>query len=159
LLPCLTDRVFSVAPSATAWVGARASKPGTGPAALICGPGLQHAPNEIRAIAARYPDAVALDGPAATVRSVLAVLDAAPVAHIAAHGEFRADNPMFSSIWLADGPLTVHDLQRLDRAPHRLVLACCDTGAVVSAGADEMLGMLSALLPLGTAGMLAAPIA
>ena len=158
LLPCLADRVFSVAPSATAWVGAQASVPGSGPAALICGPGLRHAEREIRTIAPRYPDAVTLHGPTATVRSALAALDGAPVAHIAAHGDFRADNPMFSSIWLADGPLTVHDLQRLHRAPHRLVLACCDTGAVVSAGADEMLGMLSALLPLGTAGMLAVPI-
>lgn len=158
LLPALTDRAFNVAPSAAAWVDARGRLPGVGPAALICGPGLRHAEDEIRAVASHYPDAAVLAGQGASVRAALAALDGAPVAHIAAHGDFRADNPMFSSIWLGDGPLTVHDLQRLDRAPHRIILACCDTGAVVTAGADEMLGMLSALLPLGTAGLLASPI-
>lgn len=158
LAPCFTDVAFHVAPSAAAWVAARARMPGAGPAALISGPGLRHGDAEIRAVASHYADPTVLTGPAATARAALAALDGTPVAHIAAHGDFRADNPMLSSIWLGDGPLTVHDLQRLDRAPHRIVLACCDTGAVVTAGADEMLGMLSALLPLGTAGMLASPI-
>ena len=55
---------------------------------------------------------------AATVERSLAALNGAAVAHIAAHGRFRADSPMFSSLELDDGPVTVHDLERLDqRAP------------------------------------------
>ena len=42
------------------------------------------------------------------------------VAHLAAHGRFRADNPLFSSIDLADGPLTVYDLESLEEAPDAL---------------------------------------
>jgi hypothetical protein len=56
---------------------------------------------------------------------------------------------------MADGPLTVHDLQRLHRAPYRLVLSSCDSGRTTSAGVDELLGLIGALVPLGTAGLIA----
>ena len=62
---------------------------------------------------------------------------------------------MFSSLVLDDGPLTVHDLELLHRAPHRLLLSACDSGVMVPVGADELLGLTSALLSLGTAGVLA----
>src|ERR671937_2075767 len=60
---------------------------------------------------------VVLAGRSATTARVLAAIDGAGLAHIAAHGEFRADSPMFSSLRLADGPMTVHDVERLRRAP------------------------------------------
>jgi len=62
---------------------------------------------------------------------------------------------MFSALELDDGPLTVHDFERLVRAPHRFVLSACDSGASVPVGSDELLGLTSALLSLGTAGVLA----
>ena len=37
----------------------------------------------------------------ATARRVLGALDGAPLAHIAAHGTFRADSPLFSSLRMA----------------------------------------------------------
>jgi CHAT domain-containing protein len=51
--------------------------------------------------------------------------------------------------------MTVHDLERLRRAPFRLILPSCDSGLLAPAGADELLGLASALLPLGTAGIVA----
>jgi CHAT domain-containing protein len=54
-----------------------------------------------------------------------------------------------------DGPLTVHDFERLERAPYRLLLPCCDSGAAARVGADELLGLVSSLVPLGSAGILA----
>ncbi len=51
-----------------------------------------------------------------------------------------------------DGPLTVYDFEQLNRAPYRLVLSSCDSGVLAPAGADELLGLVSSLLPLGTAG-------
>ena len=97
-----------------------------------------------------------LDDTAATADKVLAALDGAWLAHIAAHGTFRADSPLFSSLRMHDGPLTVYDFERLNRAPYRLVLSSCDSGVLAPAGANELLGLVSSLLPLGTAGVLAA---
>ena len=51
--------------------------------------------------------------------------------------------------------MTVHDLERLRRAPFRLILPSCESGLLVPVGADELLGLASALLPLGTAGIVA----
>ncbi|WP_240330561.1 CHAT domain-containing protein [Streptomyces sp. CB09001] len=98
---------------------------------------------------------VVLEGDDARVPSVLRELDGAALAHIAAHGTFRADSPLFSSLRMADGPLIVHDFERLDRSPYRIILPCCDTARFASVGADELLGLVTALLPLGTAGVVA----
>ncbi|MEU9643332.1 CHAT domain-containing protein [Streptomyces sp. NPDC048188] len=98
---------------------------------------------------------VVLEGDAARVPRVLRELDGAALAHIAAHGTFRADSPLFSSLRMADGPLIVHDFERLDRSPYRIILPCCDTARFASVGADELLGLVTALLPLGTAGVVA----
>ncbi|MFF8683489.1 CHAT domain-containing protein [Streptomyces sp. NPDC015237] len=101
------------------------------------------------------PRPTVLEGDAARVPRVLRELDGAALAHIAAHGTFRADSPLFSSLRMADGPLIVHDLERLDRSPYRIILSCCDTARFASVGADELLGLVTALLPLGTAGVVA----
>jgi CHAT domain-containing protein len=102
-----------------------------------------------------YPEALLLDQGGATAERVLGALDGAWLAHIAAHGIFRADNPLFSSIQLDDGPLTVHDFERLGRAPYWLVLSSCDSGVAAAVGADELLGLVSSLVPLGAVGIVA----
>ena len=127
--------------------------------AIIVGPGLEGGAGEAAALATCYPDAEVLTGGTATAEKVLAALEGRWLAHIAAHGSFRADNPLFSSLMLDDGPLTVHDLQRLKRAPYRLVLSCCDSGVTGSAGADELLGLVAALGSIGTAGVIAPVVA
>jgi CHAT domain-containing protein len=102
-----------------------------------------------------YDDVTVLSGGEATAARVLSALDGAWLAHIAAHGSFRADSPLFSSLRMHDGPLTVYDFEQLHRAPYRLVLSSCDSGVLAPAGADELLGLVSSLLPLGTAGIIA----
>jgi CHAT domain-containing protein len=92
----------------------------------------------------------------ATAGRVLAGLNGAWLAHVAAHGTFRVDNPLFSDLLLEDGPLTVYDIEGIPSAPYRLVLSACDSGRGAAVGADELLGVASSLLPRGTAGMVAA---
>ena len=157
VLPALSDRVVSVVPSARAWLRARTAPPPSGqPVTLVRGPGLTTDGAEVPVVSRLYDDVTVLAGGDATTEKVLYALDGAWLAHIAAHGIFRADSPLFSSLRMHDGPLTVYDFEQLRRAPYRLVLPACDSGVLAPAGADELLGLVSSLLPLGTAGVLAA---
>jgi tetratricopeptide (TPR) repeat protein len=156
VLPALGGRVFSVAPSARAWMRADAAPPPSHRhVTLARGPGLVTGGAEVPVVAGLYDDVTVLSGNDATAAGVLSALDGAWLAHIAAHGRFRADSPLFSSLRMQDGPLTVYDFEQLRRAPYRLVLSSCDSGVLTPAGADELLGLVSSLLPLGTAGIVA----
>lgn len=157
LLPALRDTEFSVAPSAGAWLRAsRVAGPEPRSVLVVGGPHLPSGAAEAASVAAGYPQATVLSGDDATAARVLAALDGRWLAHVAAHGMFRADSPLFSALQLADGPLTVYDFEQLRRGPYRLVLPSCDSGRVASVGADELLGLTAALLPLGTAAIVAA---
>ncbi|HLU74378.1 MAG TPA: CHAT domain-containing tetratricopeptide repeat protein [Nonomuraea sp.] len=161
LLPSLRRTAFSVAPSAAAWLRARASAPPPdGGVVLVGGPDVPNAEAEVRAIEKLYGDRsrTVLTGEAATAQAVLEAMDGCRLAHLAAHGTFRADSPMFSSLHLGDGPLTGYDLERLRRAPYRLVLSSCDSAQMAPVGADEVLGLATALLHLGTAGIVASVV-
>ncbi|MFE2263639.1 CHAT domain-containing protein [Streptomyces griseosporeus] len=157
LLPSLRERVVSVSPSASSWLRARETEPPPGGGhVLVRGPGLASGGSEVPELAGHYSDPTVLDEEHARVPRVLRELDGAALAHIAAHGTFRNDSPLFSSLRMSDGPLIVHDFERLARSPYRLILSCCDTARFASVGADELLGLVTALLPLGTAGVVAA---
>jgi CHAT domain-containing protein len=125
---------------------------------MVRGPGLVSDGAEVPVVARLHEDVTVLAGGEATTTQVLHALDGSWLAHIAAHGNFRADSPMFSSLRLHDGPLTVYDFELLRRAPYRLVLSSCDSGVAAPAGADELLGLVSSLLPLGTAGIIASVV-
>ena len=156
LLPALGARAFSVAPSAGAWMRASAAvPPSRRRVTLARGPGLLTDGAEVPLVAQLYDEVTMLSGDEATAGRVLSALDGAWLAHIAAHGRFRADSPLFSSLRMHDGPLTVYDFEQLRRAPYRLVLSSCDSGVLAPVGADELLGLVSSLLPLGTAGIIA----
>ena len=154
LLPTLHDRPFSVVPSAGQWLRAReVRRPTPRHTLLVAGPDLESGGAEVPVLAQRLAGAVLLEGPAATVADVLAALDGVDLAHLATHGRFRADSPLFSSLDLADGPLTVHDLERLNNAPYRVVLSACESGVLAPVGAQELLGLAAALFSIGTAGL------
>jgi tetratricopeptide (TPR) repeat protein len=163
LLPSLRGRVVSVAPSASTWLRARKSLSGfnSGGVVLVYGPGLPSAGDEVAQLAGAYAedgDVSVLGGGTADVARVLATIDGARLVHVAAHGMFRTDSPLFSALRMDDGPLTAYDLERLGRAPRRMVLSSCDSGRGATAGADELLGLVSALIPLGTAGVVASVV-
>ena len=153
LLPACVGRSVTVAPSAAIWLRAvqrPGRRPGRARVVLVCGPGLEGAAAEIDELAGAYPAAVRLDGPAATVDSALTALDGADVAHVAAHGTLRGDNPLFSALALADGPLTAYDLERLSLAPRLVLLPACQSGAGHVHAGDEVMGLTSAFFALGT---------
>ncbi len=157
LLPSCRGRPVTVAPSAALWLrSATADDAGAARhTTLVAGPGTMYAEAEVRSFAPRVERVELLVGERATVANVLRALDGAGMAHIAAHGTFRADNPLFSCLHLADGPLTVYDLERLDQAPTLLVLSACDSGLSDVQPGDELMGLASVLLALGTRTLVA----
>ncbi|WP_433263037.1 CHAT domain-containing protein [Actinosynnema sp. CS-041913] len=155
-LPGCRGRSVTVVPSATVWLRAAASSHVPhNRAVLAAGPRLPAAPTEIAAITPLAGAASVLVGDAATVDAVASAMDGAPLAHVAAHGSFRADNPLFSALELADGPLTVYDLERLRTPPARVVLSACDSGLSAVRPGDELMGFTAALLGLGTRTLVA----
>ena len=153
LLPALADRPVTSTPSARLWLRSRAATAESDRRVMLVGPGLGSGGAEVPAVAAQDPAAQVIDGADATVAASLAALDGAALAHVAAHGHFRDDSPLFSSLTLADGPLLVHDLQHLRRPPHRVVLSACESGVMAPVGDQELLGLAAALLSMGTAGV------
>ncbi len=151
-----------LAPSATFWARSAAmaqarphSSGVNGNVVLVAGPDLPGAVAEVQSLARVHPSAARITPPASTAEAVAGALADADLAHLACHGTLRADNPMFSSLLLSDGPLTVQELYARGLAPHRLVLAACESGSLVGYAGDEVLGFVSALLARGTAGILA----
>ncbi len=158
LLPAFGASTLTVSPSAKLWASARGRRDREGHIALVTGPGLSTGETEVTTLSPLHARAEAVSGPDATVAGALEVLDGARLAHVAAHGTFRADAPMFSSLQLSDGPLTVHDLDRLERPPVEMVLSACDSGNAAPIGAHEALGLVSSLLAMGTATVLASVV-
>lgn len=159
LLPGLKERSVTVAPSAAIWMRGRRSVPtASRRVVLVGGPHLSTGATEVRRLASQYPDALVLADGDATSERVLAAMDGAWLVHVAAHGTFRSDSPLLSALELDDGPLTVYDLERLGRAPHRVVLSSCNSAVGAPSGADELLGVVSALMALGSVGIIASVV-
>ena len=49
--------------------------------------------------------------------------------HLAAHGHHVADNPLFSTLELVDGPWFGYDLDQLPQVPETVILSACEVGA------------------------------
>ncbi|MDQ1295112.1 MAG: hypothetical protein QG608_2997, partial [Actinomycetota bacterium] len=164
--PALWPQPVSLAPSAAAWARTRradlATRPGplrTAPprrVALVAGPDLAGGLTEVRRLEECHGESAQVLGPPlSTAEAVASALGSADLAHLACHGQLRADNPMFSALLLSDGPLTVQELRTRGLSPHRLILAACHSGADVNLAGDEVFGFVSALFAGGTAGVIA----
>ena len=161
ILPACAGRPITVAPSAALWCAAQqppASVPEKRRAvAVAAGPGLPGADAEAEAVAAIH-QVTPITQTEATVEAVMAALDGAELAHLGAHGTIHPRNPLFSALTLADGPLTVYDLQRLRQAPRLAVLAACDVGRSAVRPGDELMGLSATFLALGTSNIIASVV-
>ena len=154
-LPGCQGRPVTISPSAELWYRAR-RRPIRGRGALLAaGPDLVVSDVEVGEIALLYPGAQVLSSAGSEVAKVQAHIDGAAIAHIASHAVFQFENPMFSSLRLADGDLNVYDIERLDTAPDVVVLSACDSGFTDAHAGEELMGLSSALLNMGTRSIVA----
>ena len=156
-LPTLHDRSFTLVPSVRWWIRAASARPSPPASALVvAGPRLAEADDEARAVAQCHRQARLLSGADATVANVGAALAEHDLAHIVAHGSFRHDNPLWSTIELVDGHLTVYELERLRGVPSTMVLATCDSGVVGGHVGAQLHGLAGTLLNMGATTIVAA---
>ncbi|MEV8632226.1 CHAT domain-containing tetratricopeptide repeat protein [Streptosporangium sp. NPDC051023] len=148
VLPMNTGRQVSVASGAAAWLaGRRARAVRTGRVVAVAGPGLRCAEAEADMVGDLHPGTERI---AARRPAVLAALERAEVAHLAAHGTFCPRSPLLSGIDLDDGRLMAYDLLRLRTPPRLVVLSACEAGMAHAPADGAPLGLAGAFLSLGT---------
>jgi tetratricopeptide (TPR) repeat protein len=104
---------------------------------------------EARFVAASMGNARLFMGAEATEEQLRAHGPQSRFIHIATHGYFRQDNPMFSSIRLGNSLLSLFDLYQLQFNAELVTLSGCGTGMNVVIGGDELIGLVRGLLYAG----------
>jgi CHAT domain-containing protein/Tfp pilus assembly protein PilF len=155
---CLIDEfTLSYAPSSSVYRLGWTKQAKSNGGALIMGVPDSLTPfivDEVRAVASVLPDPKVFLGSDATVDQLRRHGEESRFVHIATHGLFRRDNPMFSSIRLGDGPLSVYDLYQLRLSAELVTLSGCGTGLSVVVGGDEQIGLVRGLLYAGARAVL-----
>jgi CHAT domain-containing protein len=104
---------------------------------------------EARAVARHLPGAEVLNDGRATTDALRSASSGCDVLHLACHGLFRSDNPMFSSLKLHDSWLTAADVMQLDLAGALVTLSACESGRNEVFVGDELIGLTRAFLGVG----------
>lgn len=125
--------------------------------ALLVGVADEQAPrivDEIQTLKEVFPAAITLIQEAATSEALRGNAAGVDVLHLACHGQFRSDNPLFSSLHLADGSFTVRDAYSLKLDNALVTLSACETGANVVAPGDELIGLARGFFSAGARSVL-----
>jgi CHAT domain-containing protein/tetratricopeptide (TPR) repeat protein len=108
-----------------------------------------HILDEVQAVAGILPSAELFVGVEATEKLLRERGECSRIIHIATHGRFRQDNPLFSGIRLGDSYLNLYDLYQMRLTADLVTLSGCATGMNVVAAGDELLGLIRGLLSAG----------
>jgi CHAT domain-containing protein len=148
----IDQHTVSYAPSASIYAVCQAKERTSATASLILGVPDVQAPSiraEVEALSSILPDAKLFLGEAATEQVLRTHGRNSRVVHIATHGYFRQDNPMFSSIRLGGSHLSLYDISYLQLPAELVVLSGCATGLNVVTPGDELMGLVRGLLQAG----------
>jgi CHAT domain-containing protein len=110
---------------------------------------------EMDALAALFPGAVMLTGDNATHANLLQSAPHGRFLHLASHGYFRRDNPMFSFLKLADSNLHFYNLLDLKLNAEMVTLSACHTGVNKVFPGDELHGLVRGFLYAGAPSVVA----
>lgn len=109
---------------------------------------------EAQSVAALLPEANLYLGKQATSKILHERGPETALLHIATHGIYRRDNPMFSGIRLGDGYINLYDLYQLRLNAKLVTLSGCATGMNFVAAGDELLGLQRGLFYAGATTLL-----
>ena len=110
---------------------------------------------EIAELAGLFPDTITLTGEAATSENLFKAAPRARFLHLASHGFFRRDNPMFSFLKLADTQLNFYSLLDLRLNAELVTLSACHTGVNRVFPGDELHGLMRGFLYAGAPAVIA----
>jgi CHAT domain-containing protein len=147
----------SYAPSASVYALCREKAANVSGGSLILGIADAQAPlilEEVEALRRILPDAKLFVGEAASEAVLKSHGPASRIVHIATHGYFRQDNPMFSSIRLGDSYLSLYDLYHFKLPAELVVLSGCATGRNTVTPGDELMGLVRGLLQAGSQSLM-----
>lgn len=105
--------------------------------------------NEVREIGQIVPAPTVLIAGKATFSAFIGNAPKFDLIHLACHGRFRTDNPMFSSLHLADGWITVRDICSQRLRAKLVTLSACETGLSEIFAGEEILGLARGFLTAG----------
>jgi CHAT domain-containing protein len=147
----------SYAPSASVYALCREKAANVSGGSLILGIADAQAPlilEEVEALHRILPDAKLFVGEAASEAVLKSHGPSSRIVHIATHGYFRQDNPMFSSIRLGDSYLSLYDLYHFKLPAELVVLSGCATGRNTVTPGDELMGLVRGLLQAGAQSLM-----
>jgi len=147
----------SYAPSATVFALCQEKLLGEKRASLVMGIPDARAPHilaEVQSVAPLLPQPELFIGDRASSAVLRERGPECGLLHIATHGIYRQDNPMFSGIRLGDGYLNLYDLYQVRLGARLAVLSGCATGMNVVAAGDELLGLQRGLFCAGASSLL-----
>ena len=145
---------ISYAPSATVYALCQEREARDLDGALVMAvedPSIPAAADEARAVSKHLPDAELRVGEEATLTALSSGVPGRGALHLACHGLFRTDNPMFSALKLHDGWLLAADAMSLELDGALVTLSACESGRSEVVGGDEILGLTRAFLGAGAA--------
>jgi CHAT domain-containing protein len=111
--------------------------------------------DEARAVASHLPGAEVLADRRVTTSAITEKASGCGILHLACHGMFRADNPMFSSLRLHDGWLTASDVLQLDLDGTIVTLSACESARNQVLAGDELVGLARGFLGAGASTLVA----
>lgn len=154
----LIDRhTVSYSPSASIYALCQNRSANSSGASLVLGIPDQQAPailDEVQALTGVLDQAELFVGPKATEDLLRSKGPTSRMIHIATHGRFRQDNPMFSAIRLGDSFLSLFDLYQLELPVELITLSGCSTGLNLVAAGDEIIGLARGLLHAGAQSLM-----
>ena len=109
---------------------------------------------EAEAVHRSLPNSELFLGEAASRQLFFHKAPSSRVIHVATHGSFRQDNPMFSGIRLADGYLHLWEVYQMKLSAELLALSGCATGLNLVGSGDELLGLIRGALSAGARSLL-----
>ncbi|HQR37389.1 MAG TPA: CHAT domain-containing protein [Blastocatellia bacterium] len=144
----------SYAPSATVHRLCRGRSEPTTRATSMLAVGLDdamapHIVDELKSLEGLFPEVVMLAGQDARKQQFLELAPQSKILHLATHGSFRHDNPMFSSVRMADGPLNFYDVFDMSLDADLVTLSACNTGMNRLSPGDELNGLMRGFLYAG----------